>query len=87
MIDNERTKDGTFLFTAIAPNITFSHCRHHRQTIEVTERDARTLKWTDIRDRKQFICDDCGQPFSAQGGKFDYAQNGAFIKDGGQDDR
>lgn len=79
MTDNECAKDGTFLFTAIAPNITFSLCYHHRQTIEVTERDARTLKWTDMRDRQQFICDDCDQPFSAQGGQFNYAQKGAFI--------
>lgn len=62
--------DVVWLFKAIAPNITFSHCYHHSQTIEVTEEDAKTLKWYDMAKKQQFVCDECAQPFSAQGGQF-----------------
>lgn len=60
-----------YMFTAIAQNISFSNCHHHSQTIQVTEKEARTLSWSDMRRKQRYWCKACGEPFAAEGGKFD----------------
>lgn len=65
-----------YMFTAFAPDITLGSFYHsHRQSIEVTEDEALSLRWFHMRDKQRYRCAFCGKKFVAQGGQFSYTSN------------